>query len=308
MYVELRGFFKVRGRHRRHFIKQGVLKSLKTLWRSENLIDRATIFKIVRFKSGARWGHVQDNQEVVSPAKWTLSSKWVVGTIAFVLMLASISSVFWIDMFVAAGRRIEGIRGDLYRIIALSEFFAHGFGVVVVIAGMWVLTPQLRRMIPRMASCAILPGLMCQLIKLLVARKRPNSFPVHMADSATETWIGLFPNWELGSQYANQSFPSAHAATAIGMAIGLSWLFPRGRYMFWFLALLACVQRIVSGAHWMSDVFAGACIAIVICFFIFRQGVSGSAFRRLEKTQTEDSESSSIAGDDCEQPRSNVAA
>ncbi len=251
---------------------------------------------------------MQDNQEVVSPAKWTLSSKWVVGTIAFGLLLASISSVFWIDMYVAAGRWIEGTHGDLYRIIAFSEIFAHGFGVVVVLAGTWALTPQLRRMIPRMASCAILPGLICRLIKLLVARKRPNYSAMHMADSASETWIGLFPNWELGSQYANQSFPSAHAATAIGMAIGLSWLFPRGRYLFWFLALLACVQRIVSGAHWMSDVLAGACLAIVICFFIFRQGALGSAFRRLEKTQSEYSESLSIADDDREQPRSNAAA
>ena len=71
-------------------------------------------------------------------------------------------------------------------------------------------------------------------------------------------------------EYIYESFPSAHAAGAIAMAIGLSWLFPRGKVIFFTLAFLASFQRISSGAHWASDVIAGASLAVVVCFLIFR--------------------------------------
>jgi undecaprenyl-diphosphatase len=66
----------------------------------------------------------------------------------------------------------------------------------------------------------------------------------------------------LGRPYGHalQSFPSAHAATAVGLAIGLSALHPRGRWLFAAFALLAVVQRIEAQAHFSSDVLAGAAV------------------------------------------------
>ncbi|MEM7475000.1 MAG: phosphatase PAP2 family protein [Planctomycetota bacterium] len=58
-----------------------------------------------------------------------------------------------------------------------------------------------------------------------------------------------------------RSFPSGHAATAVGLAIALSILFPRSAPIFGILAVSACLQRMTSGAHYASDVLAGAAVA-----------------------------------------------
>ena len=56
-------------------------------------------------------------------------------------------------------------------------------------------------------------------------------------------------------------FPSAHAATAVGLAIALGVLYPRGRWLFIAFAFLAGLQRIEAQAHFASDVLAGAAVA-----------------------------------------------
>jgi membrane-associated phospholipid phosphatase len=212
--------------------------------------------------------------------RWSIV--WVAPAVV-VLMILCVGAQ-WIDAFVANNRKQHGLPGDLRRIIELSEFFAHGFGVAVVLSVIWTLTPQYRRMLPRLAACAILPGLICQVVKLIIVRKRPIYFRDAVIESAGQTWGGLFPDKAHEIDYLYQSFPSAHAATAVGFAIGLSWLFPKGRFIFFGLAILSSIQRAAAGAHWVSDVFAGATIALVICYLIFRRGWIDAAFSRLESS------------------------
>jgi len=208
------------------------------------------------------------------------SIRWV-APIVLVLALASLGAQ-WIDVVVANNRKTSGLPGDVRRIIELSEFFAHGFGVAVVLVVLWTVAPQFRRMIPRIVSCVVLPGSTSQIIKHFILRKRPIFYRSEIVESAGQTWIGVFPDHAIEPSYYSQSFPSAHAATAIGFAIGLSWLFPRGRYVFFVLATMSMVQRVVAGAHWVSDVLAGAAIAVIICYLIFRRGRIDAAFSRLE--------------------------
>ena len=79
-----------------------------------------------------------------------------------------------------------------------------------------------------------------------------------------------------------QSFPSGHTATAVGLAFGLGWLYPRGRWLFLGFAVLAAFQRVESSAHFVSDTFCGAAIACVIVGFCFDSRIFGSFFTRLE--------------------------
>ena len=111
------------------------------------------------------------------------------------------------------------------------------------------------------------------MIKFLVGRIRPWVF-VSRFESCSSSWLGLFPhlhekpvglNW-----YAISSFPSGHAATSMGLAIGMSWLFPRGKYFFLSLTCLAGIQRIASGAHWTSDVLFSMGMALVVSTLIVR--------------------------------------
>ncbi len=86
----------------------------------------------------------------------------------------------------------------------------------------------------------------------------PDTFRV--ASSQTENSAPL-SFWDA----RQRSFPSGHAATAWGLAMGLSLAFPRASWIFGMLAISASVQRLTSGAHFPSDVLAGAVLAFLCC-------------------------------------------
>ena len=86
----------------------------------------------------------------------------------------------------------------------------------------------------------------------------------------------------LGEGSAGQSFPSAHTATAVGLAIALSWLYPRGRWMFATLALLVACQRIESGYHFASDTIFGAAVGLFIAIACLKNGRLARRFDRIE--------------------------
>lgn len=205
------------------------------------------------------------------------------------MVLACSSLVFvaslWIDNSVITKLDARGMPGDLRRIVDLTEIFAHGFGAALTLILICVLAPHLRHRLQALAGCFFMPGMAVQGIKLLVARKRPMAYGSHLPESSADAWFGLFPAWQLGSEYDYQSFPSAHAATAVAMAIGLSWVCPRGKFVFMGLAILSCIQRVTSGAHWVSDTVFGAMIAVVVCFIIFRcqRGMEARMLRKLRR-------------------------
>lgn len=172
------------------------------------------------------------------------------------------------DVFVARHLNVEQLPGDFRRMLGLTELFAHGAGVLLAAWCIWKLSPESRRCLPRLLACAFLPGVAANLLKLSICRLRPAYFVERMPPSILDTWIGALPNsWgtrgEVGTYFAS-SFPSGHAATAIGLAIGLAWLYPAGRTPFFTVAALASLQRITSGAHWLSDTLVGMALATLI--------------------------------------------
>ncbi len=87
----------------------------------------------------------------------------------------------------------------------------------------------------------------------------------------------------LGVGSAGQSFPSAHTATAAGLAAALTWLYPQGRLLFPLLAILVGCQRIVCGAHYLSDVCIGAAAGCLVAQFFLRVGRLPAWFDRWEQ-------------------------
>lgn len=57
------------------------------------------------------------------------------------------------------------------------------------------------------------------------------------------------------------SFPSGHTSTAVAMALLLGMFFPRARIVFYFFAGCIAFERIVSDAHFPSDLVGGAAVA-----------------------------------------------
>jgi membrane-associated phospholipid phosphatase len=172
--------------------------------------------------------------------------------------------------------------GDIRKLLNISEVFAHGLGVALILITVAVLDPANRRLLPRVCACAFGAGIVAQLAKHGLPRLRPNVF-----DFSGDVW-STFSSASMGREVGNlmmrglQSFPSGHTATAVGLALGLGWLYPRGRWLFVAFALLAAVQRIESSAHFVSDTLAGAAIACVIVGFCFDARVFGKAFTRFE--------------------------
>ena len=191
----------------------------------------------------------------------------------------------------------DSVPGDLTRVITLSELFAHGFGVVLAAIAIWVLSASHRRSIPRVVICALWPAIVVHLLKLLFARRRPLTYlqadrTPKFPEDVDATWLGFFSDDRANfPTYAIQSFPSAHTATAWGLAIGLAWLFPRGRWLFFSLALLASIQRITSMSHWPSDVCWGAAIAFLMAGAITQNWGIGYLLGKFEAAGDADSES-----------------
>jgi membrane-associated phospholipid phosphatase len=50
------------------------------------------------------------------------------------------------------------------------------------------------------------------------------------------------------------------------MAIGLTYVYPKGKPLFLLMATLAALQRLVVGAHYLSDIFVSVALALLVAF------------------------------------------
>ena len=150
------------------------------------------------------------------------------------------------------------------------ETFGHGLGVAIVLVALHQLDPGRRWAIPRVLACALAAGGAADLLKMVLLRIRPNDLPVNFSGTVWATFGQWLPM--LGGNSGTQSFPSAHTATAVGLAAALIWLYPNGRVFFSLLTVLVGCQRIVSGAHYPSDVLVGAAAGCLVAMFLLHVG------------------------------------
>jgi membrane-associated phospholipid phosphatase len=162
----------------------------------------------------------------------------------------------------------------------IFEPFGHGLlGVSLVLFVVHQLDPSRRWAIPRVLACALTAGAITDLLKMLVVRVRPNDFAFD--GSVWSTFGRWWPLLSAGSE--GQSFASGHTATATALAAALVWLYPNGRVLFPLLAVLVGCQRIVSRAHYPSDVLTGAAMGCLVALFFLRVGGLPVWFARREE-------------------------
>ncbi len=97
-------------------------------------------------------------------------------------------------------------------------------------------------------------GLITQIIKHVVGRPRPNH--TNFEDVFSFKYFTLESNFH--------SFPSGHSSTIFIVCFILVSAFPKLRYFFYFLASVVAFSRVVVGAHFFTDIVAGAILALIL--------------------------------------------
>ncbi len=203
-------------------------------------------------------------------------------TLAVAMGLALTAMVVWVDQPVA--RYMAELKASFVNAFQTITWFGKpGWALVPLLAGLagvwgwrrWLLAypdsvPSYASKVPeallKRAQRAIIfilaamagAGLIVNLLKPLFGRTRPSeliAFDQHFFAWArfSDTWINSTLN----------SFPSGHAAAIVSLAAALAWLFPRGKWWFYAAALPVALSRPVVGAHYLSDVLAGAVVAVL---------------------------------------------
>jgi membrane-associated phospholipid phosphatase len=212
-----------------------------------------------------------------------LLTRLLVGPLVLALLGVAAMSV---DMPLAHWVRGKHYPSDVKKLFDLAEVFGHGFGVAFILFSIWLLVPEKRPRLPRVIVAVLSAGIAGALFKMCVARQRPNHV-VFFENGVTETFGSWFPFFSNNSAW--QSFPSGHSAMAAGLAVALTSLFPRGKWLFTALTVLVMLQRVCSGYHFLSDTLGGAAIGFFVASAFVSNGWLSQPFARLEqRLATED--------------------
>jgi membrane-associated phospholipid phosphatase len=224
---------------------------------------------VVAFEERPSLPRVFEIERAEGPAPRGESGRaWLWLLAAAAVLIAGAIAAFNVDCMVA--QWFFQCRGPryLHDLATISELFGRGECVLLVVILIWRLDRARLWAIPGLAATALLAGLSADAVKMLIARVRPHHF-----DFLKGVWSSFGPWLPLGTLGSpNQSFPSAHTATAMGLAISLMVVYPAARWLFCLAPLLVAYQRMDSGAHFLSDVLCGAAVGCVVAAITLRAG------------------------------------
>lgn len=163
---------------------------------------------------------------------------------------------------------------ELFRVV---EIFGNGLGVVIIALTIFTLDPRRRFVLPRLLLASLGAGLAANGVKLFFLRSRPTeqNFRFH------DPFVNFHEEWlSFGSQY--HSFPSAHTATAVGLAVALALILPRGRWLFAVAPVVVGMQRVGMGSHFASDALVGAVVGWIVALACYQWGPGAEWMHRVE--------------------------
>lgn len=177
---------------------------------------------------------------------------------------------------IADGGRPPGVVRDYFK---ATETFGNGWGVAMIVVTIVMLDRARRVQTSRLLTASLGAGIMADVVKLVVSRTRPHG--VELAEATVfDTFAGWMPLASAGS--VGQSFPSAHTATAAGLAVALTAAYPAGARLFACFAAGVAMQRIAVGAHFASDVIAGGALGSLWAYGCCYRSAMCRSFDRVE--------------------------
>ncbi len=137
-----------------------------------------------------------------------------------------------------------------------ATWYLVGFAVLFVFFKFYRRRPIAAKRAFFLFAAVAVSGLTTDLIKPLVGRLRPKLL--------FEANLYGFDPFRIGYEY--NSFPSGHATTVFALAAALTLFSPRWRLPLVVFAAVVGLSRIVVGAHYLSDVMAGAYVGVMTVF------------------------------------------
>ncbi len=121
---------------------------------------------------------------------------------------------------------------------------------VNVVGFLRAMTRPLILIVPVLISAGVV-----EVLKLVFRRERPN---MHDGEYV---WRSFLDRPLAGG---GLGLPSSHAAIAFTAGLCLCWLFPRAWAVWLFLAIGCAATRVINHAHFVSDVYVSALLAVVV--------------------------------------------
>jgi len=163
------------------------------------------------------------------------------------------------------------IGGDLRREIEYIQQFGGITSIALVAIAIWLLDPARRGRLLDWLAAAAGSGLVILALKMLIGRPRPKLGHPEMFLGPFGAFplgpdVGVRHAWEFWAGISSDlwSMPSSHTASAVVMAVALGWLYPRLRPLMIAMPIAVGLSRVLVGAHYPSDIVAGAAVAYVI--------------------------------------------
>ena len=152
---------------------------------------------------------------------------------------------------------------DITGRLGLTYGYLTTFGLAFVTMHWGGVLPRLQRFALPLRSLSGVPaflflsiaasGVIVDVLKVVFGRLRPKL--LFQSDLYGFTWLSWRPD--------HWSFPSGHSATIVALMTALWFLWPRHILFYILVAAIVCLSRVVVGAHYLADTFAGAFIAVL---------------------------------------------
>jgi membrane-associated phospholipid phosphatase len=188
---------------------------------------------------------------------------WRILAITIVATLAATFVDTWTYQHFHDPRVYERDWGRLLRVMGfLGTWLALAISVRLIEGPDAASRPRARRRANLLFWSAALGGAGAEILKLLLRRERP---AVH------EGLYGFRPFDERTFSTSGLAFPSSHTMVAFAGAAMLARLYPRARWVGYTLAVGCAVSRVLSRAHFVSDVVLGAGMGWLAAWAIARR-------------------------------------
>ncbi len=202
---------------------------------------------------------------------------WLCAAVGCAVVLAGFLGLDrWFYTHVSCALNSEVLSRDFYHVTRpfwelCRCLFAQAWGGAIAYAAILLLHPK-GRLYAQVGLVAVLAAaLVASGGQRIIGRVRPNQVPTHGA---------FFRPFEGLAHSEPTCFPSGEATMAFALAGVLVRLFPRWRAVFYAGAALGAGARLVNGAHFLSDVAAGALLGSLAAWVVMRWAAKHEA--RLE--------------------------